>query len=215
MTTTPAKTSSASRPTGVGESIKDYERVESTTALSISAAWIRTDVDVLSEDVRDLHERTRTLDLEERAYEKGTSNDVPALLEELAHDRGMGWADIAAAANVSVSAVRKWRKGGAATADNRQRLAQVAAFLDLLEEKDVADPVQWMEMTLPLPTGYRVRPVDLYAEGQADALLELVESRQEPAQLLDSTMPGWRAQRSEYEVFTDTDGQRSIRRRAE
>lgn len=208
---------STQTPTAVGQasSIKDYRAVAATSALSISADWLRTDVDLLHSDVRSLHEQTRTLNLDERAYKKATAMDVCALLEEVAHSRGMSWADIAAAGGVSVSAIRKWRNGGTATAENRQRLAQIAAFLDILEDKGVADPAQWMEMNLPLPTGYHIRPLDLYIQGHADALLELVEQRQAAEQILDVTIPGWRDGRSDFEIFIDVDGQRSLRRRGE
>jgi transcriptional regulator with XRE-family HTH domain len=202
-------------PTAVGQasSIKDYGAVPATHALSISADWLRTDVDLLHSNMRNLHEQTRTLDLDERTYKKATANDVSALLEELAQSRGMSWADIAAAGGISVSAIRKWRNGGTATAENRQRLAQIAAFLDILEDKGVADPAQWIEMNLPLPTGYHIRPLDLYVDGHADALLELVEQRQAAEQILDATTPGWRDRRSDFEIFIDVDGQRSLRRR--
>jgi transcriptional regulator with XRE-family HTH domain len=212
MTTKFPETPTADWQTG---SIKEPDVMPSTTALSISAAWLRTDVDLLHSDVRMLHEQTRTLDLDDRSYKKATANDVPALLDELSYARGMSWADIASAARVSVSAIRKWRKGGAATTENRQRLAQIAAFLDLLEDKHVADPAQWMEMELPLPVGYHVRPIDLYVRGHAEALLELVEDRQDAEQILDSKTPGWRYAQSDFEVFTDTDGQRSLRKRSE
>ncbi len=210
-------TQTAQTPTAVGQSssIKDYDAVSSTSALSISAAWLRTDVDLAQSHMRRLQEQTHTLDLDDRAYSKATATDVLALLEELAHSRGMSWADIAAAGGVSVSAIRKWRNGGTATAENRQRLAQIAAFLDILEEKGVADPAQWMEMTLPLPVGYHIRPLDLYADGHAGALLELVEQRQEAQQILGVATPGWRDKRSDFEVFIDVDGQRSLRRRGE
>lgn len=213
MTTTP----SVHEPTADGQagSIKKYPSVASTSALSISADWLRTDADLLNSTVRTLHEQTRSRNLDDRAYKKATAKDVPALLEELAYSRGMGWTDIAAATGVSVSAVRKWRRGGPATADNRQRLAQVAAVLDLLEEKGAADPAQWLEMSLPLPAGYQVRPIDLYVHGHSDALLELVEQRQEAEQVLDSVLSGWRDARSDFEVFVDADGQRALRRRSE
>jgi transcriptional regulator with XRE-family HTH domain len=197
------------------ENIKAYEPVPSTTALSISADWLRTGVDMLHDDVRSLHGQTRALDLDDRAHKKATTSDVPALLEELAFSRGMSWADIAAAAQVSVSAIRKWRNGGAATAENRQRLARIASFLDILEDRGVADPAQWMEMALPLGPGYYIRPIDVFVEGHAEALIEMVEQRSEVATIIDAAVPGWRDQKSDAEVFVDTDGQRSLRLRTE
>lgn len=211
LTPTAARLDGPSR----SENIKDYEPVPSTSALSISADWLRTDIDTLHKGIRSLHGQTRALDLGDRAHKKATTSDVPALLDELAFTRGMSWADIAAAAHVSVSAIRKWRKGGAATADNRERLARVASLLDLLEEKGVLDPAQWMEMALPLGSGYYLRPIDLFVAGHAESLIELVEQRSDVTTILDSAIPEWRSQRSDVEVFVDTDGQRSLRMRAE
>ncbi|QXT63170.1 hypothetical protein [Tessaracoccus palaemonis] len=197
------------------ENIRAYEPPTSTSALSISADWLRTDIDSLHDGMRDLHEKTRSLDLDERAHQKATASDVPALLDELAFTRGMSWSDIAAAAHVSVSAIRKWRKGGTATADNRERLARIASFLDLMEEKGVADPAQWMEMALPLGPGYYIRPIDLFVAGHAESLIEWFEQRSRLETILDAVLPGWRDRRSDVEVFVDTDGQRSLRMRAE
>jgi transcriptional regulator with XRE-family HTH domain len=114
------------------------------------------------------------------------TKSVAELLEELAGDRGMGWSGIAEVLGVSVSAIRKWRKGGDASPDSRLILARITALLDVLEEKaPIADPAGWMEMDLPLAAGYFLRPLDLYLEGHTDALLDLAERRQEAVQVLD------------------------------
>jgi transcriptional regulator with XRE-family HTH domain len=147
-------------------------------------------------------------------FEKA-KKDTPSLLAELAHDRGMSWSNIAELAQVSVSAVRKWRKGGAATPEKRIALARIAAMLDLLEDKGtVGDPAVWMEMDLPFDESrYYIRPLDLYLAGHDVALLDIAERRKTVPQVLDEISPGWRDQRSNFEVYTDTDGQRSIRLR--
>lgn len=217
MTTTAARVP----PTGAyADAIRDYTDVPAVTsatrALSLSADYLRTDVDVLHDDVHELHGQARELDLNERAVQKG-KKDVPALLNELAVDRGMAWSDIAELAQVSVSAVRKWRKGGDAAPENRARLAAIAALLDVLELKAlVQSPAQWMEMELPLGPGYLIRPMDLYLEGHAPALLDVAEQRQPADRVLDQVLPGWReSRRSAFEVVTDTDGQRTIQLRGE
>lgn len=195
--------------------IRSYGNVSFTSALSVRADWLRTDAEQFVRDVRVVHEKTRSADLQERAFEKATRKDVIGLLDELAYERGLGWSDIASLAGVSVSAVRKWRKGGDATAPSRQSLAEVAAFLDLLESKaGVPDPAAWMEMTLPLGPGYSIRPIDLYLVGQAEVLLDIAELREDASRTLDSAIPGWRTDfASDFEVFTDEDGHRSIRMR--
>ena len=184
-----------------------------TRALSLRADYLRSNVDLQAGEVHSLHEETRELDLQDRALEKSKLS-VSNLLEELSFVRGMGWSDIASIADVSVSAVRKWRQGGDASADRRRTLARAAAFLDLLEVKGlVQDPARWMEMYLPLEAGYLIRPLDLYLEGHTAALVDLVEERLTMEQVLDSVRPSWREQRSDYDIFEDTDGERSLRLR--
>jgi hypothetical protein len=70
-----------------------------------------------------------------------------------------------------------------------------------------------MEIDLPLEAGYFIRPLDLYLEGHVTALIDLAEQRQTVTQVLDQVRPNWRESRSDFEVFLDTDGERSIRHR--
>lgn len=206
------------QPTGASAgAVSDYVPTapNSTRALSLRADYLRTEVDVLGGEVQELHGEARELDLTDRTFEK-TKRSVSALLEELAGQRGMGWSDIAEVVGVSISAVRKWRKGGDASPDSRGKLARIAALLDVLEEKGlVQDPAAWMEMDLPLDTGYFIRPLDLYLEGHVAAVIDLAEHRQTVTKILDHVKPNWRAERSDFEVFIDTDGERSIRPREE
>lgn len=203
-------------PTGAyAGAISDYApgAPSETRTLSLRADYLRTEMDLLGGEMHELHGEVREQDLADRTREKA-ANSVVDLLEELANDRGMGWSDIADVVGVSVSAVRKWRRGGDASPGSRLNLARIAALLDVLEEKaPIADPAGWMEMDLPLAPGYFVRPLDLYLEGHTDALLDLAERRQEAVQVLDRVRPNWRESRSDFEVFHDVDGERSIRRR--
>jgi transcriptional regulator with XRE-family HTH domain len=209
---------SGGQPTGAAAGgFSDYAPLppSSTRALSLRADYLRTEVDMLGRDVQEWHGEARERDLADRTFEK-TKKSVSGLLEELAGERGMGWSDIAEVVGVSISAVRKWRKGGDASPESRSKLARIAALLDVLEEKGlVQDPAAWMEMDLPLDPGYFIRPLDLYLEGHVLKLIDLAERRQTVAQVLDQVRPNWRASRSDFEVFNDTDGQRSIRRRDE
>lgn len=184
-----------------------------TRALSLRADYLRSDFDMMEGRVHEFHGEARELDLNDRAFGKG-KRSVSALLEELSADRGMGWSDIAEVVGVSVSAIRKWRKGGDASPDSRRRLARIAALLDVLEEKGlIQDPAAWMEMDLPLDAGYHIRPLDLYVDGHVIALIDLAEHRKSVTQVLDEVRPAWRTTRSDFEVFEDTDGERSIRQR--
>jgi transcriptional regulator with XRE-family HTH domain len=205
-------------PTGTwAGAVSDYapSTPSETRALSLRADYLRTEIDLLGGEVQELHGEARELDMTDRTLEK-TKKSVAGLLEELASDRGMGWSDIAEVVGVSISAIRKWRKGGDASPDSRSKLARIAALLDVLEEKGlVQDPAGWMEMDLPLEAGYFIRPLDLYLEGHVTALIELAEQRQTVAQVLDQVRPNWRESQSGFEVFLDVDGERSIRLRNE
>jgi transcriptional regulator with XRE-family HTH domain len=204
------------QPTGTSTGgVSDYapSAPNETRALSLRTDYLRTEVDLLGGEVQELHGEVRERDLRDRTLDK-TKKSVVGLLDELASDRGMGWSDIAEVLGVSISAIRKWRKGGDASPQRRQKLARMAALLDVLEEKGlVQDPAAWMEMDLPLDTGYFIRPLDLYLDGHATALIDLVEQRQTVSQVLDQVRPNWRESRSDFEVFLDVDGERSIRRR--
>lgn len=196
------------------KSIREPEQVATTRATLVNnRAW-----DAMTSQL-DTDDRWQRLDearldlLNERTQEKNLLT-VQALLDELATDWGMAWSDIAAVAGVSVSAIRKWRKGGTSTPENRQRLARIDAFLSCLTEHAVGDPAQWMEMELPLPPGYSIRPIDLFMQGQELALLEIA-SQKPAAEVLDVVAPGWRENRSDFEVVLDVDGHRTIRRRTQ
>jgi transcriptional regulator with XRE-family HTH domain len=213
--TAPAMKRLNSTGTSAGD-IKDYPVVPiGTRALSIEVDDLRTQTELTGGQVQDLHDRVRELNLDERTRNK-SRHDVPTLLDELAYRRGMAWTNIAEIADVSVSAVRKWRKGNDASPENRSRLARFAALLDTLaEEARIADPATWMEMELPLAAGYYIRPLDLYLNGQDTAILDIAEQRGPVERILDDIRPDWRATRSKFEVFDDTDGMRSIRIRGE
>ena len=215
MTVTPT---TGGQPTGTSAgAVSDYapSAPSETRALSLRADYLRTEVDMLGGEMQELHGAVREHDLADRTLEK-SKKAVATLLEELASDRGMGWSDIAEVVGVSVSAVRKWRKGGVASPESRSKLARIAALLDVLEEKGVIeDPAAWMEMNFTLEPGYFIRPLDLYLEGHITELIELAEQRQTTAQVLDQVRPNWRQSRSDFEVYLDVDGERAIRRREE
>lgn len=205
-------------PTGsVTGTVAEYAPagVSQTRSLSLQIDGLRTQHDITGSQVRELQDEIRARDLSDRTLEK-SKKSVSSLLEELTAGRGMGWSDIGEVLGVSVSAIRKWRKGGEASSTSRAGLARIAAFLDVLEEKGlVADPARWMELDLPLDVGHFIRPWDLYLDGHLEPLIDLAEQRRTAAQILDEVRPNWREGRSEYEVFNDADGHRSIRPRSD
>ena len=213
MTTTPPRLSAMDPGTASG-AVRDYTLPGSETkALALQMGSLRDRTGLLHGDASALHRQVRQRDLRERAAEK-VRRSVPELLRELATDRGMAWADIADLVGVSVAAVRKWRTDGGATADNRSRLARLAAFLDALTACGVADPAQWVEIALPLGEGYTITPIDVYRHGGAQALLDHACGHGQVEAVLDATMPGWRQERaSDFDVYDAPDGQKALRLR--
>ncbi|MGW6875204.1 helix-turn-helix domain-containing protein [Streptomyces xanthophaeus] len=208
----PSTDSNGIREYGAPESVTHSSAIDYTR---VATGFLRSRAALVSGDIVDLHNQATDDDLRARAAMKSRSG-VPTLLNELAVERGMAWSDIARLVGVSVSAVRKWRTGGDATAEKRQMLARLAAFLDLLTELAVEDPVQWMEVPLALPEGYSVRPVELYAMGHLIPVLEMAGLRREPTDVMDEVLPDWRTTRkSDYEVFVASDGDLAFRERGE
>jgi hypothetical protein len=199
-----------------GSAVTAYLPAEPATADSTllvqRVGWLRSQANVLGKDVASVHEKAWNHDLDQRAANKARRG-VPALLAELAVDRGMAWTDIARLVSVSVSGLRKWRTSGSASAEHRLALARLAAFLDLLSEYPIEDPAQWMEMRLPLPPGYVITPIDLYQRGAQSGLLEYASEQRTAEQVLDQFDPGWRDARSDFESYDAPDGAKAIRPR--
>ena len=189
--------------------------VTETIGDAIAASWLRDTSRIRSEQLRDIHRRLQATQYAVRTVRK-IEEDVPSLLEELGPRRGMAWSDIATLVGVTVAAIRKWRQGGDAAPENRKRLAKIAALLDVIEESNlISDPAQWLEVPLPLPPGYTVRPMDLYKAGHVDALLDYAAHRIEPQALMDEVESDWReSRRSNFEVYDASDGQKAIRLRS-
>jgi hypothetical protein len=179
--------------------------------LSNRVASIRDEARFLGEDVEELHRTIQDYDLNERAALKSRQGHL-ALLSELADERGMGWSDIALAVGVSLSGVRKWRKGGDCSPDNRIQLSRLAAILDLADEAMVVDPSGWL-LTPVLP-GCAVRHIDLIAFGRADLVLDCAFQMKTPTGVLDEFNPEWRENHvRKFDIVDDEDGVRSLRRR--
>ena len=169
-------------------------------------------VRVLTEDVESGRREVREWDLDERTAAKARL-DALTLLDELSTDRGFSWSDIARLCGVSVSAVRKWRAGETPSPERRRDLARLTAFVDLLDEiAPVADPATWMLMRLA--DGYTVTAAELYLDGRANDLLEHAQGHLGVNDLLDRWSPDWRGEtRSDWQIVTAADGERSIARR--
>ncbi|MGW6505107.1 helix-turn-helix domain-containing protein [Nonomuraea angiospora] len=196
--------------------VKPYFSDETTateSTLLSDVGLLRTQASTLSSEIEDTHHAMQGIDIRQRASVK-VRKGVPTLLEELTEDRGMSWSDVARLVGVSVSAVRKWRTGGQASPEKRKELAELAAFLDVLEESSVEDPARWLEVPFYLPAGYTVRPVELYIRGHRTELLDVACGRRDAEDVLDAAYPSWReTRRSSLEVFTAADGLPALRAR--
>ena len=163
----------------------------------------------LTSDTDELHRDTTFTEWAARTAMRG--KEAPAeLLNELA-DLGFAWRDIARMLGVSVPAVQKWRRGERITGDNRSNLAGLLAACDLVTEHYlVSEVASWFAM--PIVADSPLTPADLYAARQADLVFDYASGHSDPEAVLTNFDPDWRERyRSEYEVFTASDGQRSLR----
>ncbi len=199
----------------------DYDRFESRPTAADSAVLaelgrkygdLTGTVRILHQDVDEGRRSFRSVDLDERTSAKAR-HDVPSLLEELAVERGLGWSEIARLIGVSVGAIRKWRKGEGATPENRWSLARLTAFLDVVEEAELAqEPAGWLLMRLK--EAHTVTAADLYVAGHAVELLDHLLGHLSVDQLLDGWSPDWRdTTRSAWKIAEGPDGERVLTRR--
>ncbi len=203
-------------PQIVGTQI-NYEDTYATgdrSMYSVKYGLLRTDVDDFKDSVEIDHNEDWEVDLAERAFRKQAFS-IQELLTELSEKRGLSWSLIAEVAGVSVSAIRKWRAGKPVTKTNLQLLARYAAMLDLVSDKGrILDPGSWMEIYLPFSEiSQYLRPLDLYLQGHVTGVLNLAQERKSVSRVLDDIDPDWRRNRSEFIVFEDSDGGRSIKLR--
>jgi hypothetical protein len=170
---------------------------------------LRTDAEMLHEQATEFHQKIRGAWLNLRSARIRESG--PELLEELS-DLGFAWRHIAQMVGVSVPAVQKWRRGESMSADNLDKVATLLATCDLIKDLfPIDDIATWFEIRI-IPT-VPVRPMDLYAAGNIDLLLDWVSMHESDAErVLTLFDPDWRERyRSGYEVFEDEDGELSLR----
>ena len=99
--------------------------------------------------------------------------------------------DVARMIGVSVPAIQKWRRGGAATGESRLQRGRCAGCLHLdcraLPVKDIAG---WFEA--PILMGYPVTALDLYAARKVQLVFELASGHADPERVLGDFDPSWR-----------------------
>jgi hypothetical protein len=137
-----------------------------------------------------------------------------ALLDDLALARGLSWHTIARMIAITPTAIRKWRRGGSLSPDNRQQLASLVAFFDLLDR--VEHPPQgvgsWVEM--PVREDTTLTPAEIYRSPAGRwLLLDWVRGNLDTTTMLDRHDPNWRNTHVPdfaFQVGVGPDGERAI-----
>lgn len=171
----------------------------------------RSEARAIESEWSDLHRRSFDIEWKSKTVEMGKKS-VGSLLDGLS-ELGFSWRDIARMVHVSVPAIRKWRRGGAASGDNRRNLAALLAACDMIMNHFMVDEIaSWFEM--PLTGEVPITPIDLYASRRADLVFEFASAQSNPDQLMDEFDPEWRERyRSDFDVVEAADGNFSIRKK--
>lgn len=140
------------------------------------------------------------------------------LIERLLAERGLSWNTLHLVTGVPIRHLRLWRGGEAPNPEAFARLAEFGDFLDRLDtEVGYAEPTQassFIDVRITQSPGYHKKPLDLYLDGHRGLLVTLAAASDDIARehALDRATPGWREDRSDYEVYTDADGGRYLAR---
>ncbi|MDP9276120.1 MAG: hypothetical protein M3O99_11070 [Chloroflexota bacterium] len=202
-----------STATAAGTSMVGRVHEEQPTYASISkdAAHLRDRNEMLGSEVKQLHHETVLRSLDERAAVLGMQ-DPSEILDTLGMEYGLSWSTVARMIGVTPTAIRKWRRGEQITGLNRQRLALLLAFLELLKSPfPIPDPASWLDM--PLSADATLTPADLYAANRRDLLVDFASRRQGAHAVLDAYDAEWRtryAVDSRFEVVRAPDGELSL-----
>jgi len=138
------------------------------------------------------------------------------LLDEL-DQLGFARRHVVLMVGVGVPTLAQWRGVRQESGElmSLQDVDKLAALLDVCtlvrNTSFVPDVAAFFET--PVSVDAPIRPMDLYAAGRVDLLLDWASRTvQDPAALLSAFDPNWRERyHSEYEVFQAADGDRAIR----
>ena len=182
-------------------------------SLTQQTAMLRDRVGLTQADVDELHRTVQVGDLDDRASRVAVQEPA-ILLDALSAEFGLSWTTIARMVGVTDAAVRKWRRGEPIAPENRRRLARGVAFIQILGTFPVRDAASWLEMRISEEA--TITAVDLFSDGRADLLFELVGNRATPHEVLEGFDPNWRrnyAADERFEVVDAPDGQPAITQR--
>jgi hypothetical protein len=186
--------------------ILDFFELRATTA------DMRDEATRLSQRAGDLHSQVLRADLDRRAAQLA-QGDPADLLATVADDLGMSWTLVADLVGVTPTAVRKWRRGGTVTPENRLRLGHLVAFCEALRELNprIVDPGLWLET--PLAATVTLTPAHLFRAGLAQQLLDFATERLDAQTALSTFDPEWQSKYrvdERFEVVAAPDGVPSI-----
>jgi hypothetical protein len=172
--------------------LADLEQPSQLSDLAaISAARDRLALVARSYERRDQEARLEQL---REASSRHARAEPRELLSALAVERGLSWHTLGSMLNVTPSAIRKWRRGGSLTPENREQLSALVAFFDMLEDirEPIADLGSWIEMRIREDT--TLTPAAMYAMGptQRWLLLEWARGYIDTAMMLDRFDERWR-----------------------
>ena len=182
-----------------------------------NSGFLRNWTMVLVDDTRHLHRladehHSDTLDAELRiSAGEHAKRPLESLLADLS-DLGFSWRDIARVVGISVPALRKWRLGGAATGENRHKVALMVSLCEIARSRyHIGDVAGWLET--PLHSEAPVTGLDIMAKSRFDLILRLARDQgSDPEAVLDEFEPDWRDRyASAVEVFTGPDGVPGLR----
>ncbi|MDE2718261.1 MAG: hypothetical protein OXI33_14795 [Chloroflexota bacterium] len=180
---------------------------EQTCLDAANTAVFETALDIVAQVHRDSPQHQ--LEFRADAAAKRSPSD---LLNELA-DKGYSWTSVTRVVGVSIPAIRKWRNGSSLSGDNRRRLAQLVALVNVLEEDYlIQDSASWLDMPLAQSS---FTGIDVLAAGRAHELMQYAAEHVSSKDLLDSTIPDWRETLDDrFEVYEAPDGEPAIRVRS-
>lgn len=160
-----------------------------------------------------LADARRRLDSAKRLHSSRSPRDMVTDLSEV---YGLNQLSTARAIGVTPTAVRKWRRGEPARPEFRDRLAQLAALLDLLRDAGQDEPAGWLEV--PISSESTLTPLDLFAAHRPDLAILVGSAAEEPQTVLSGFDPAWRQNfppDRDYDVVVAADGNRAIVPRAD
>lgn len=176
--------------------------------LTRRTAGLRDEVSLVAQDTEALHLKAVSLSLGDLAARLNLGRPLAAMLDELA-EAGLSWAEIAAVAEVTPAAVRKWRRGGDAAGAKRMAVAQLLALIQMLDQHAVAEPAAYL--ISPLLPETTITVLDVFRGSRHDLVLDLAAQRKTASAVLDEFRPSWRTSSARrFVVAEDADGERAL-----